>query len=373
MDETRRVIPCGYIEAEGGRITAIGECEGRARGILLPGFIDGHTHIGVSGDALGFESDDINETGDPVTPQLRAIDAINPLDRCFEDARNAGVTCVATGPGSANPIGGQFAAIKTVGKRVDSMIVLAPVSMKMALGENPKSVYHGKSQSPETRMTTAAIIRDALFKAKKYASDMDKAHAAPENPDDEPPDEPDFDIKDEALLPVIRGELPVHFHAHRADDIFTAIRIAKEFGLKYTIVHCTEGHIVADELAKEGITAFAGPNLCDRSKPELKEQSFINPAALSKAGLTIGITTDHPVIPLQYLPLCASLAVKNGMAHDEALAAITINPAKILGIDSRVGSLEVGKDADMVLYNGDPFEVKSTVRGVWINGEKVNG
>jgi len=370
MNSAREVIDCGFVEFENGKITAIGKCEGRAKGLLFPGFIDGHTHLGIVEDSIGFEGDDTNETGDPITPHLRAIDAVNPFDRCFEEAREAGVTCAAAGPGSANPIGGQFAAFKTVGKRADTMAVKSPAAMKMALGENPKGVYHAKNQSPETRMATAAMIRENLIKAKKYAEDLQKAHEKPENPDDEAPDEPEFDIKLDALVPVVRGELPVHFHAHRADDIFTAIRIAKEFNLKYSIVHCTEGHLIKEELKEENITAFTGPNICDRSKPELKSQTFKNPGELSNIGITVGITTDHPVIPLQYLPLCAALAVKSGMKEDDALAAITINPAKILGIEDHVGSIEVGKDADFSLFEKHPFDVSSAPKSVWINGIK---
>lgn len=372
MEEDTGVIDCGYVIIEDGKIAEIGRSEGDGSGgWLFPGFIDAHTHLGLIGDSLNFEGDDVNETGDAVTPQLRGLDAINPLDRCFTEARESGITCVASGPGSANPIGGQFCAIKTAGVRIDSMTLLAPAAMKFAMGENPKSVYHGKNQSPETRMATAAIIRENLFKAKKYSEAMIKAQTPPEKEDDDENEEPEFDIKMEALVPVVRGELAAHFHAHRADDIFTAIRISKEFGLRYSIIHCTEGYLVADELKKEGVTAIVGPNLCDRSKPELTALSFENPALLSKAGITVAITTDHPVIPLQYLPLCASLAVKAGMDTDAALRAITINPARILGIDGRVGSIKTGKDADMVLLDGNPLEIMTRVKQVFIDGKAI--
>ncbi len=392
-------IERGYIAFRGGKITDIGAGEPNLAGdceiidaaeaygpdaAIYPGFIDGHTHLGLCEDSLTFEGDDVNEATDPCTAQLRAIDAINPLDRCFTEARMGGVTCVAAGPGSANPIGGQFAVIKTAGRRIDDMIVVTPVAMKFALGENPKNVYHGKNQTPETRMATASIIREFLQKAKKYGETWNKYRAAldkyndslakaSKSGEDEPdePDEPDFDAKLEALLPVVRGELPAHFHAHRADDIFTAIRIAREFGLRYSIVHCTDGASIADMLSAEGVTAFAGPNLCDRSKPELRSQSFENPGILDRAGVLIGLTTDHPVIPLQYLPLCAALAVRGGMDRDAALRAITINPAKILGIDNRVGSLEPGKDADFAVWDGDPLSVMSRPAAVWINGVRV--
>ena len=371
--DTLGTLENGYLTIKDGKISDIGEGIPEnggelydAKGCwLLPGFIDGHTHLGLLEDSMGFEGDDVNEESDPATPHLRAIDAINPLERCFKEAREGGVTCVAAGPGSANPIGGQFAAIKTDGVRIDNMILRDPVAMKFALGENPKSVYHGKNAAPETRMATAAIIRENLMKAKKYAEDK---HAA-EN--DEDADEPEFDMKCEALLPLMQKKIPAHFHAHRADDIFTAIRIAKEFDLDYTIVHCTEGYLVKNELAAEQITAFVGPNLSDRSKPELKALSFENPVELDAAGVLIGLTTDHPVIPLPYLPLCASLCVKAGMSREAALRAITINPAKILGIDSRVGSLVVGKDADLVLSSGDPLDMMNSIEAVFIDGKKV--
>lgn len=367
-------IPCGYLlyDDESGKILEVGACEGDGSGgLLLPGMIDGHTHLGMSEDAMGFEGDDTNETGEAILPQLRAIDAVNPMDRCFAEARAAGVTCVATGPGSADPIGGQFAILKTAGRRVDSMIVRAPASIKMALGENPKEMYHSKNQLPETRMATAALIRETLFKAKKYEKAMCDAHREPEDEDDELPDEPEYDSKLEALLPLLRREIPAHIHAHRADDIFTAIRIAKEFGLRYTMIHCTEGALIADELAEEGVEAFVGPLLCDRSKPELKNLSFDTPAVLAKAGVRFGLTTDHSVVPIQYLPLCAALAVKAGLPYENAIRAITIDPAEILGIADRVGSLRPGKDADFLLTDGDPLALTTSVRQVWINGRPL--
>ena len=364
MEDGFRVIGSGWIEFDGGVIRALGEGEytGADSDVidaggagLYPGFIDGHSHIGIIEDSLTFEGDDVNEMTDPVTPFLRAIDCINPYDRAFREAYEGGVTCVAAGPGSANPIGGQFACIKTCGRRIDDMIVKAPVSMKMAMGENPKRVYHDKGRTPETRMATAAVIREALFKAKRYAVD----------------DKPAFDFRCEALKPVINGELTVHIHSHRADDIFTAIRICKEFSLDYVIVHCTEGHLIADYLAAEHVRAFVGPNLTDRSKPELANSTFANAGILDKAGVLIGLTVDHPVTPLQYLPICAGYARKAGLSDDSALASITINPAKILGVDDRVGSLKPGKDADFSIIEGDPLDVKGCVRSVWINGSQV--
>lgn len=317
---------------------------------LLPGLIDGHTHLGIVEESLTFEGDDCNETGEPCEPQLRALDGINPFDSYFTEALKSGVTTVAVAPGSANPIGGQICVMKTSGKCVDKMVIFPEAAMKFALGENPKSVFHGKNQSPETRMATAALIRESLIKAKKYDEKMAEYN------ENEDADEPDYDMKCDALAKLIRGETKAHFHAHRADDIFTAMRIAREFSLDYTIVHCTEGYKIAEELAESNVTAFVGPNLCDRSKPELSGLTFDNPRILAENGVCIAITTDHPVIPINYLSLCASLAVKNGLDANEALKAITVNPAKILGIDNRVGMLKVGYDADLVMFNSHPLD-----------------
>jgi imidazolonepropionase-like amidohydrolase len=316
---------------------------------LLPGLVDAHCHVGMFEDSLGFEGDDGNEDSDPITPQLRAIDALNPFDRAFSDAAKAGVTTVVTGPGSANPIGGQFAAVKTHGVCIDDMIVKAPAAMKLALGENPKTVYHGKSQTPVTRMGTVAMIRETLEKAKEYQELWTEYKQAPEDND-----KPEFDSKLDALLPVIRRELPVKIHAHRADDICTAIRIAKEFDLDVTIEHCTDGEAVAEILAREKVPIMLGPTLSDRSKPELRSMSFSIYQTLSSLGLDVAIITDHPEIPIEHLPLCAALAVKNGMDETLALEAITIRAAKNCRIENRVGSIEVGKDADFCVYGTLP-------------------
>ncbi|KXG75668.1 amidohydrolase [Thermotalea metallivorans] len=332
--------------------------------IVMPGMIDAHCHLGMWEDAIGFEGADGNEMTDPVTPHLRAIDAINPMDKTFKEAYEGGVTSVATGPGSANVIGGQFVAIKTYGDRVDHMIIKEPVAMKCAFGENPKRVYHERKQSPSTRMATAAILRDTLYKAKEYAAKLERAM-------EDPSKKPSFDMKMEALLPVLRGEIPLKAHAHRADDIFTAIRIAKEFGVKVTLEHCTEGHLIASHIREEGLWAVVGPSLGERSKYELKNLTFETAGILSRAGVKIAIMTDHPVIPVQYLPVCAGLAVKAGMDEGEALKAITINAAEILGIDHRVGSIREGKDADVVIWSGHPFELKSTVEYTMIDGKVV--
>ena len=331
---------------------------------VFPGFIDSHCHIGLWEDSIGFEGADGNEITAPITPELRAIDAINPMDINFEEARNGGITLVATGPGSANVIGGQFVALKTYGKRVDDMIVKAPLAMKCAFGENPKRCYADLKKSPSTRMAIASEFRNALFKAKEYSK---KKNAALEDPSKAP----EFNFQMEALLPVINKEIHLKAHAHRADDILTAIRISKEFDVRMTIEHCTEGHLIADILKEENIPAIVGPSLCSRPKFELKNLTFETPGILEKAGVKIAIMTDHPVIPLQYLPTCAALSVKSGMSKMGAYRAITINAAEILEIDERVGSLKIGKDADIAIWDRDPFTIESNVLMTIIDGKIV--
>ncbi|MEG6572483.1 amidohydrolase [[Clostridium] cellulosi] len=369
-----RPIENGWLRTENGIIHSLGEGEApdysgeiidAGDGVLLPGLIDAHTHIGMCEDSLDFEGEDTNEDTDPSTPQLSAEDAINPMDRCFDDALSAGVTTVITGPGSANPIGGRLIAMKTYGKRVDKMVFKNPVAVKFALGENPKTCYHANHETPVTRMATASIIREQLYKAQKY---MDKLEKASQDEDEE---EPDFEYKCEVLIPLLKREIQAHFHAHRADDIFTAIRIAKQFNLDYVIVHGTDGHIIADELKEDGARVLSGPFLCDRCKPELHNQTPKGPGIMSKAGLEVAIITDHPVIPIEYLSLCAALAVKNGMDYEEALRAITINPARITKIDNRVGSLKAGKDADLVIFDGDPLQLYTNVKFVAVGGKRV--
>jgi imidazolonepropionase-like amidohydrolase len=333
--------------------------------LVFPGFIDAHCHLGMWEDGIGFEGADGNEATDPITPHLRAIDAINPMDRTFDEAREAGVTLVATGPGSANVIGGTFTAIKTYGKRIDDMIVKDPLAMKCAFGENPKRTYNDKKVSPSTRMAIAAELRNALFKAKEYLSKKEAAG-------DDACKMPEFNMKMEALIPVLKKEIPLKAHAHRADDILTAIRIAKEFDVDLTLEHCTEGHLIADELAREGYSAIVGPSLSERSKFELKNLTFDTPGILHKAGVKIAIMTDAPVIPLQYLPLAAALSAKFGLDRMEALKAITINPAEILGLAEQVGSLEVGKDADIVIWDKHPFDLEAQTHLVMINGIITN-
>lgn len=369
---TGQEIADGYLCVQDGRITEVGAmpapaCDGeRIDGqgaLLLPGFVDGHSHLGMWEDSLGFEGDDGNEETDPITPQLRAIDAVNPNDPCFAEALQAGVTAVVTGPGSANPIGGQMIAMSTYGTCVDDMVLCAPVAMKMALGENPKSAYHSRNQAPMTRMGTAALIRDALMQAKRYAEDLEKSEQ------DEDTDPPEYDAKNEALLPVIRGQLAVHFHAHRLDDIYTAVRLAKEFSLRFVIVHATGAHQAAERLASEGVPMLCGPLLTDRSKPELSRQTPANPATLSKAGAAVGIVCDHPVIPQQYLNICAALAVREGRDRLQALRAVTVDAARICGIDDQVGSIEVGKRADLVLWKDDPLSVFAKPAWVMVGGK----
>jgi imidazolonepropionase-like amidohydrolase len=333
---------------------------------VLPGFIDAHCHIGLWEDAVGFEGEDGNEMTDPITPQLRAIDGIYHADRAFEEARESGVTTVVTGPGSANVIGGQFAALKTYGRRIEEMLIKEPVAMKVAFGENPKTVYNEKRQAPMTRMATAALLRESLMRAKEYKQLLEEYEDDKENCD-----KPDYDIKMEALVKVLNREIPLKAHAHRADDILTAIRIAKEFDLDITIEHCTEGYLIKDVLCEEGVSVILGPLLTDRSKIELRNQSLKAPGILSGAGVKVAIMTDHPCVPVQYLSLCAALAVKEGMDEEEALKAITINASEITGISDRVGSLEAGKDADIVIFDGHPFELKSKVMTTIINGKVV--
>jgi len=370
----------GYIAVEGEKITALGDdaadlaaLEAASSEVIdakgcyvLPGFIDAHCHVGMWEDSVGFEGDDGNETSDPVMPHLRAIDAIYHADRAFAEARESGVTTVVTGPGSANVIGGQFAALKTFGRRVEDMILKEPVAMKVAFGENPKTVYHEKRQAPMTRMATAALLRESLMKAQEYKR-MKEDHER----DSENFDKPDYDMKMEALLKVLNREIPVKAHAHRADDILTAIRIAKEFGLRITIEHCTEGHLITNILREENVSVITGPFLTDRSKIELRNQSAKAPGIISAAGIKTAIMTDHPCTPVQYLSLCAAVAVKEGMDETEALRAITINAAEITGIDDRVGSLAVGKDADIIVMDGHPLELKSKVLYTIINGQVV--
>ena len=330
---------------------------------VYPGFVDAHTHIGLDGYGIGYEGCDYNEMNDIWTPQLRAIDGINPRDPSLADARKAGVTCVCTGPGSANVLGGTFLAMKTVGERVDNMIVRDPVAMKCAFGENPKRCYRDKCDS--TRMSTAAFLRGALMQARDYGARKQAANG-------DVTKMPAYNQKLEALLPVLAREIPLKAHAHQANDIFTALRIAREFNLRLTLEHVTEGHLIVDELAGEKDVPMAvGPSLTFASKFELQNKSWSTPAVLTAAGCHVSIITDSSVIPQQYLPLCAGMAIKAGMDPFDALKAITLNPAEHIGVADRVGSLEVGKDADLVITAGSPFEVLTEVKAVFIDGARI--
>lgn len=364
------VIEGGCILVEDGKIKEVGtdlvapldaqviDASGK---MVFPGFIDSHCHIGMWEEGIGFEGADGNEMTDPITPHLRAIDAINPRDEAFGNAIKGGVTTAATGPGSANVIGGTFSVIKLHGDRIDDMIVVETLAMKCAFGENPKRVYAEKKVSPSTRMGTASHLRETLAKAFEYKN---KKAAAGDDASKMPP----YDMKLEAMLPVVNGEIPLKAHAHRADDIFTSIRIAKEFGVKLTLEHCTEGHLIADHLAKEGYPAIVGPSFGNKSKFELNNKTFDTPKVMVEAGCKIAIMTDSPVIPLEYLPMCAALAHKAGLDEMEALKAITINAAEILEVSDRLGSIEVGKDADLVIWNAHPFDLQATVAHTIVDG-----
>ena len=355
----------GKIAAIGGGLTAPADAAVfDADGLeVYPGFVDAHTHIGLDGYGIGYEGCDYNEMNDIWTPQLRAIDGINPRDPSLADARRAGVTCVCTGPGSANVLGGTFLAMKTVGNRVDKMVVRDPVAMKCAFGENPKRCYRDKCDS--SRMSTAAFLRGALMQARDYGARKQAANG-------DITKMPVYNQKLEALLPVLAREIPLKAHAHQANDIFTALRIAREFNLRLTLEHVTEGHLIADELAGEKDVPMAvGPSLTFASKFELQNKSWATPGVLAKAGCHVSIITDSSVIPQQYLPLCAGMAIKAGMDPFDALKAITLNPAEHIGVADRVGSLEVGKDADVVITAGSPFEVLTEVKAVFIDGARI--
>jgi len=378
-----RVIPItgepidgGTVLAENGKIVAVGAdvavpADARimhaAGSWVLPGFIEAHGHVGVHEEAQGWAGQDTNEMTEPVTAHVRAIDAINPADLGFRDAISGGVLAVNVNPGSGNPIGGQTAALKCWGRTVDEMLLRAPSGMKSALGENPKRVYGEQHKTPSTRLGTAAVIRGALVDAANYLQRLESAQRRPENKR-QPVDR---DLKLKALGMVLRREIPWRQHCHRADDIATAIRIADEFGYDLVIDHGTEAHLLADILAARGTPVIIGPLLTSRSKVELRNRSIANPGRLASAGVTIAITTDHPVVPIHFLAHQAALAVKEGLDRDTALRALTINPARITGIDDRLGSIEVGKDADLVIWSDDPLDVLSRVEHALVNGTEI--
>ncbi len=382
----RDTIERGYIKIEGKKIAKVGSMEeiegadfksekessGRksknsnsehildVKGAwVMPGIIEAHCHVGITEEKNGTSGDDGNEITNPITPALRGLDAINPMDPEFHAAIKAGITSVMAGPGSANVVGGQFVFMKTRGRCMDDMIVKAPAAMKVAFGENPKRNYGDMGKMPATRMAIASLLREELFRAKQYKEKKDNGSLEEE------------DFKMEQWLPVLNREIPLKAHVHRTDDILTAIRIAKEFNLDMTLDHCTEGHLIAGEIAESGFPAIVGPDLTARSKIEVQNMDFKTSGILSKAGVTVAVTTDHPVSILQYLPICAGLAVKKGLPMEEGLKAITINAAKICRVDDRVGSLEPGKDGDIAIFTGNPMETFTETLYTIIDGEVV--
>ncbi|NLP44905.1 MAG: amidohydrolase family protein [Peptococcaceae bacterium] len=331
---------------------------------VLPGFIDAHSHIGIGEEIYQHEGDDVNEMTDPLTPELRALDGINPEDQGFRDARLGGITAAFTSPGSANVIGGTGVVIKTAGRVVEEMIVREPAGLKVAFGENPKVVYGEQKKMPSTRMGTAALLRQALVDAQNYREKLEQGKTDPDKL-------PERDLGLETINLVLDKKIPLRAHAHRADDIMTAIRIAREFDVDLVLDHCTEGHKIADLLQKYNYPTVVGPSLINRAKVELKDRTFETPGILAKAGLKVALMTDHSVTPIQYLPLCAALAVRSGMAEEDALKAITIWSAEILGVADRLGSLEEGKDADIVVWTDKPLSLEADASVVLINGQIV--
>uniref|UniRef100_UPI0040562F84 amidohydrolase n=1 Tax=Acetatifactor sp. TaxID=1872090 RepID=UPI0040562F84 len=368
--------PEGVIRIKNGKITEIGSVQEIAiepqeqepiltvkTGFIMPGIIEAHCHMGITEEKKGMEGDDCNEIVEPVTPYLRAIDAINSMDAAFDDAVKAGITAAMIGPGSSNVVGGQFALVKTKGRRIDDLIVKAPAAMKVAFGENPKVNYSGQNKSPSTRMAIAAMLRKELTEAVQYLAEKEQAEQNGES----------FktDFTKECWIPVLKKEIPLKAHVHRVDDIFTAIRIAEEFQLRMTLDHCSEGHLIAEDLAKAGFPAIVGPDLTSRNKIEVQNMDFKTAGILNEAGVLLAITTDHPVSQIQYLPLCAGLAVKAGLPLEEGLKAITLYPARICGVEDRMGSLEVGKDADIAIFDGNPMEVFTRTLYTIIDGKIV--
>ena len=365
------IIECGYVRTKGKRIEDIAdmssfsfkETDKRILDVngawVMPGLIEPHSHIGITEEKIGTIGDDCNEGTNPSTPELRAIDAVNPMDAAFHDAIEAGITSVMVGPGSANVIGGQFLFMKTQGRCIDHMVVKNPAAMKVAFGENPKTVYGDRDEYPATRMGIAALLRKSLFEAQQYKKDKESGCLEKE------------DFAMEPWLPVLNKEIPLKAHAHRADDILTAIRIAKEFDVDITIDHGTEGHLIAEEIAASGYPVIVGPDLTSRSKLEVKNMNFKTSKILQEAGILFSVTTDHPVSMIQYLPLCAGLAVKQGLPMEEGLKALTINAARICRVDDRVGSLCKGKDADIAIFTGNPLEIFTKTLYTIIDGKVV--
>jgi imidazolonepropionase-like amidohydrolase len=367
-------IDGGTVVISDGRITAVGadadtpvpegatvvDASGKW---VLPGFVEAHGHIGIDEEGVGWAGDDTNEMTDPNGARMRALDAINPADRGFVDALSGGVTSSVVKPGSGNPIGGQTVAVKCWGRSMEDRLIKQPASVKSALGENPKRVYGKKDQIPSTRQGVAAVIRDAFTKAQDYKAKRD--HAASEGTPF------DRDNTLEVLTRVLDRELPWCQHTHRADDIHTAMRLADEFGYRLIINHCTEGHLLADEIAARGIPVITGPLMTSRSKVEVKNKTLANPGILDRAGVKVALTTDHPVVPIEFLVHQATLCVKEGMAPESAIRALTVNPAEIMGISDRVGSLKPGLDGDVVVWSGDPLDVMSRALRVFVEGREV--
>ena len=369
-----REIPEGILQIRNGKIAQVG-----ARGevklqpeegeqvviaknsLIMPGIIEAHCHMGIMEEKKSTEGDDCNETVDPLTPALRAIDGINPMDAAFDDAVRAGITAAMIGPGSSNVVGGQFAMVKTKGRRIDDLILKSPAAMKVAFGENPKVNYSGQNKSPVTRMAIAAMLRRELWESREYLRQKQEAAEKGEY------FAPDFEK--ECYLPVLRGDIPLKAHVHRVDDIFTAIRIAKEFGLGLTLDHCTEGHLIARKIKESGFPAIIGPTMSSRNKIEVQNMDFKTPGILQNEGVLIAITTDHPVTRIQYLPICAGFAAKEGLGIEHALEAITCNPAKICGVADRIGTIEPGKDADLAIFDGNPMEVFTKTLYTIVNGQ----
>lgn len=363
------------IAFDGGKITEIGKLDASkfkpediydaAGRITTPGIVDPHCHVGLFEDAIGFEGADGNEMTNPVTPELRAIDAVKPQDEAFKDALEAGITTVCTGPGSANVIGGTFCVMKTRGKTLADMVVVEESSMKMALGENPKRVYHSKNQTPSTRMASAALIREALLKARDYREKVQKFQS--DQAEGKEVVKPEFNMKWASLSRVFDG-FPVKIHAHQQDDIATAIRIIEEFGLNATIEHATEGYLIADYLKTHGTRVIIGPTLGSKSKYELRNKSFLAGKRLYEANIPFAIMTDHPVIPLENTLTQVGLFVKAGLPELAAMKAVTIEAAKMNGIDHLVGSIELGKHADIVVWNGHPLSYMTSPDLVVVEG-----
>ncbi|WP_346937176.1 amidohydrolase [Clostridium sp.] len=360
----KKIIEVGeYINEDNNDISEVIDA---SNCLVMPGIIEAHSHIGIQEERKGFEGNDCNEMTEPVTPYLKALDAINPMDSTFHQALSAGITGVMVGPGSSNVVGGQFVFIKTYGRVIDNMVVLEPAAMKVAFGENPKSNYNDKDKMPTTRMSIAALLREELFEAQQYYKS--KKNSKQSGNEDNNFNE---EFRKECWLPVFDKKIPLKAHVHRADDILTAIRIAKQFGLKMTLDHCTEGHLIAEEIKESGFPAIIGPTLSVRNKIETQNMDFKTAGILHKAGVKVAITTDHPVTRIQDLAICAGFAAREGLGIEEGLKAITINAAEICNVSHRVGSLEVGKDADIAIFDGNPMEIFTKTMYTIIDGEVV--